>query len=38
MCGRLKELEIENSRLRTAVAELTPDKLILKEVATGPET
>ena len=30
---RLKELEQENSRLREAVAELTLDKLILKEAA-----
>jgi transposase-like protein len=32
---RLKELEKENSRLKKAVAELTLDKLILKEVAEG---
>lgn len=32
---RLKELELENNRLKKAVAELTLDKLILKEVATG---
>ena len=32
---RLKELETENSRLRRAVAELTLDKLILKEAAAG---
>jgi transposase-like protein len=32
---RLKELEKENSRLKTAVAELTLDKLILKEAAEG---
>ena len=32
---RLKELETENNRLKKAVAELTLDKLILKEVATG---
>ena len=32
---RLKELEQENSRLREAVAELTLDKLILKEAAKG---
>ena len=34
---RLKELELENSRLRKAVSDLTLDKLILKEVAEGPE-
>ena len=28
---RMKELERENGRLKKAVAELTPDKLILKE-------
>jgi putative transposase len=32
---RLKELEQENTRLRKAVAELTLDKLIPKEAATG---
>ena len=32
---RLKELEAENGRLRRAVAELTLDKLILKEAASG---
>ncbi len=32
---RLKELETENARLKKAVAELTLDKLILKEVAEG---
>ncbi len=32
---RLKELETENSRLRRAVADLTLDKLILKEAASG---
>ena len=32
---RLKELEAENVRLRRAVAELTLDKLILKEAAAG---
>jgi putative transposase len=32
---RPKELETENSRLRRAVAELTLDKLILKEAAAG---
>ena len=30
---RLKELEAENARLKRAVADLTVDKLILKEVA-----
>jgi transposase-like protein len=32
---RLRELEAENARLKRAVAELTVDKLILKEVAEG---
>jgi transposase-like protein len=32
---RLKELESENARLRRAVADLTLDKLILKEAASG---
>jgi transposase-like protein len=32
---RLKELEQENTRLRKAVAELTLDKLILREAAKG---
>ena len=32
---RLKELETENARLKRAVADLTVDKLILKEVAAG---
>jgi len=32
---RLKELEKENARLKKAVAELTLDKLILKEAASG---
>ena len=32
---RLKALETENARLRRAVAELTLDKLILKEAASG---
>ena len=32
---RLKDLEAENARLKRAVAELTIDKLILKEVSEG---
>jgi transposase-like protein len=32
---RLKQLEAENARLKRAVADLTVDKLILKEVAEG---
>ena len=32
---RLKELEQENARLKQAVADLTLDKLILKEAAEG---
>src|SRR5215218_10118356 len=32
---RLKELEAENARPRRAVADLTLDKLILKEAASG---
>ena len=32
---RLKDLERENSRLKRAVAELTIDKLILKEAVEG---
>jgi len=32
---RLKELELENSRLRKAIADLTLDKLILTEAAKG---
>ena len=32
---RLKELEAENNRLRRAVADLTIEKLILKEAASG---
>ena len=32
---RFKELERENTRLRRAVADLTLDKLILKEAAEG---
>jgi hypothetical protein len=34
---RLKELELENARLRKVVSDLTLDKLILKEAARGPE-
>lgn len=32
---RMKDLETENARLRKAVADLTLDKLILKEAASG---
>ena len=32
---RLRELEAENGRLKRAVADLTLDKLILKEAAEG---
>ena len=32
---RLKQLEAENGRLRKAVADLTLEKLILKEAASG---
>jgi putative transposase len=32
---RLKELEIENNRLRRAVSDMTLDKLILAEAAKG---
>jgi len=32
---RLRELEAENSRLKRAVADLTVDQIILKEVAEG---
>jgi transposase-like protein len=32
---RMKELEVENQRLRKAVADLTLDKLILAEAAKG---
>ncbi len=32
---RLKELEVENARLRKAVSDLTLDKLILKESTRG---
>jgi len=32
---RMKELEIENQRLRKAIADLTLDKLVLQEAARG---
>jgi putative transposase len=32
---RLKQLETENARLRRAVADLTLDKLVLREAAAG---
>jgi putative transposase len=32
---RLKELETENTRLRRAVSDLTLEKLVLKEAASG---
>jgi putative transposase len=32
---RLKQLEAENARLRKAVADLTLEKLVLKEAASG---
>src|SRR5262249_41564288 len=32
---RLKDLELEKSRLRKAVSDLTPDKLILQKAARG---
>ena len=32
---RMRELETENTRLKKAVAELTVDKIMLKEVAEG---
>ena len=32
---RMKELEAENARLRRAVSDLTVEKLILKEAASG---
>ena len=32
---RLKELEVENTRLKRAVADLTVDKQILKDVVAG---
>ena len=34
---RLQELGMENARLRRAVSDLTLEKLILKEAASGPE-
>ena len=34
---RLKELETENARLRKAVSDLTLEKLILKEAASGTD-
>jgi putative transposase len=34
---RLKELTTENARLRRAVSDLTLEKRILKEAASGPE-
>jgi hypothetical protein len=33
----MKELELENARLHRAVSDLTLEKLILKEAASGPE-
>lgn len=33
----MKDLEVENQRLRKAIADLTLDKLILQEAARGPE-
>jgi transposase-like protein len=32
---RLKDLEVENARLRRAISDLTLDKLILQEAARG---
>jgi hypothetical protein len=32
---RMKELEAENARLRRAVSDLTLEKLVLKEAASG---
>jgi len=32
---RMKDLERENSRLKRAVADLTPDKLVLREALEG---
>jgi putative transposase len=34
---RLKSLEDENGKLKRAVADLTLEKLVLKEVAAGPD-
>ncbi|GEP12648.1 IS3 family transposase ISMex5 [Methylobacterium gnaphalii] len=34
---RMKDLKVENQRLRKAIANLTPDKLILQEAAKGLE-
>ena len=34
---RLKEVAKENERLRKAVSDLTPEKLILREAASGTE-
>jgi len=34
---KMKDLEAENARLRRAVSDLTLDKIILKEAASGPE-
>ena len=34
---RMKDLEMENARLRRAVSDLTLEKLILKEAVSGPE-
>ena len=33
--GRLKELEQENAKLKRLVAELSLDKLVLKDIASG---
>ena len=33
--GRLKELEQENGKLKRLVAELSLDKLVLKDIASG---
>lgn len=34
---RLKKLDAENTRLRRSVADLTLEKLMLREAASGPE-
>ena len=34
---RLKSRETENQRLRRAISDMTLEKLILKEAASGPE-